>query len=31
MIDGIPHWTAPTWIDPAHTPRRNRMHDPALV
>jgi len=31
MIDGVPHWTAPTWIDPEQTPRRNRMHDPALV
>jgi len=31
MTDGIPYWTAPTWIDPTQTPRRNRMHEPALV
>jgi hypothetical protein len=23
MPDGIPHWTAPPWIDPDQTPRRN--------
>ena len=26
MIDGIPHWTPPAWIDPARTPRRNHVH-----
>ncbi|PZS13332.1 MAG: hypothetical protein DLM57_16925 [Pseudonocardiales bacterium] len=28
MINGIPHWTAPPWIDPGQAPRRNRAHDP---
>jgi hypothetical protein len=28
MINGTPHWTPPTWIDPTQTPRRNRTHDP---
>jgi hypothetical protein len=27
MINGIPHWIAPRWIDPSQTPRRNRAHD----
>ena len=27
MINGTPHWTPPTWIDPGQTPRRNRVHD----
>ena len=31
MIHGIPHWTAPTWLDPTQTPRRNRIHDPLGV
>jgi hypothetical protein len=31
VIDGIPHWTAPTWLDPDQTPQRNRTHHPALV
>ncbi|MDT4956777.1 MAG: hypothetical protein QOD31_576 [Pseudonocardiales bacterium] len=31
MINGIPHWTAPRWLDPTQTPRRNRAHAPALV
>ena len=31
MIDGIPHWTAPAWMDPTQTPQRNRMHHPAPV
>lgn len=31
MIDGIPHWIPPRWIDPEQTPRRNHMHDVALV
>jgi len=27
MINGIPHWTPPRWIDPSQTPRRNQaMH-----
>jgi hypothetical protein len=26
MSDGIPHWTAPSWLDPTSTPRRNRAH-----
>ena len=30
MLDGIPHWTPPRWLDPHQTPRRNRMHHPAL-
>jgi hypothetical protein len=28
VIDGIPHWVAPAWIDPTQTPQRNRAHDP---
>ena len=28
MIDGIPHWIPPPWIDPTQTPRRNRAHAP---
>ena len=28
MIDGVPHWTAPDWLDPTRTPRRNTTHDP---
>ncbi|MDQ1463683.1 MAG: hypothetical protein QOC73_624 [Actinomycetota bacterium] len=31
MIGGIPHWTAPRWIDPSQTPRRNRAHTPLSV
>jgi hypothetical protein len=27
MSDGIPHWTAPSWLDPTHTPQRNHAHD----
>jgi hypothetical protein len=27
MVNGIPHWTPPKWLDPAQTPIRNRMHD----
>ncbi|PZS29562.1 MAG: hypothetical protein DLM58_15280 [Pseudonocardiales bacterium] len=27
MINGTPHWTAPAWLDPTHTLRRNRAHD----
>ena len=31
MINGNPHWTAPHWLDPTQTPRRNRIHDPLGV
>ena len=27
MINGLPHWIPPKWIDPAQTPRRNTLHD----
>lgn len=30
MIDGIPHFIPPPWIDPARTPRRNTLHHPVL-
>jgi hypothetical protein len=26
LIDGIPHFTAPRWIDPTQTPQRNTLH-----
>jgi hypothetical protein len=26
MINGTPHWTPPTWIDPDRRPRRNYVH-----
>jgi hypothetical protein len=26
MTNGIPHWTAPPWIDPAQIPQRNTAH-----
>ena len=26
MIDGLPHWVPPPWIDPAQVPRRNEMN-----
>jgi hypothetical protein len=26
MIDGIPHWRPPSWIDPQRKPRRNTAH-----
>jgi hypothetical protein len=26
MINGIPHWKAPPWLDPQQTPRRNQAH-----
>jgi len=26
MIDGIPNWIPPPWIDPDRTPIRNTMH-----
>jgi hypothetical protein len=28
MLDGVPHWTAPRWIDNTQTPRRNHAHSP---
>lgn len=31
MHSGLPHWTAPAWLDPDRTPQRNRAHDPVLV
>ena len=27
MIDELPHWVPPAWIDPKQKPRRNRMPD----
>jgi len=29
MIDAIPHWLPPAWLDATRTPRRNHAHDPA--
>jgi hypothetical protein len=29
MLDEIPYWVAPAWVDPEQRPRRNRMHDGA--
>jgi uncharacterized protein DUF222/HNH endonuclease len=26
MVDGVPWWHPPSWIDPAQQPRRNRAH-----
>lgn len=31
MLDGLPHWIAPAWLDPTRTPQRNRLHDPVVV
>ena len=31
MLDGVPHWIPPTWIDPTQTPVRNTAHDPAFA
>jgi hypothetical protein len=28
MIDAIPHWVAPAWLDPDQTPVRNSAHHP---
>ena len=28
MIDGIPYWIPPKWLDPEQKPRRNTRHDP---
>lgn len=30
MIDQIPHWIPPRWIDHEQVPRRNRMHERAV-
>ena len=27
MIDDLPHWIPPAWVDPDQRPRRNTMHD----
>jgi hypothetical protein len=29
MIDGVPHWTDPPWLDPQQTPRRNTANHAA--
>ncbi len=26
MVDGVPHWLPPAWLDPAQRPRRNTAH-----
>jgi hypothetical protein len=26
MIDGVPHWIEPDYLDPRRTPRRNTAH-----
>lgn len=31
MIDGIPHWVPPRWLDPEQVPRRNRRHETAVL
>jgi hypothetical protein len=31
MINGLPHWTPPPWLDPTQTPRPNRTHEPVGV
>lgn len=31
MLDGVPHWIPPSWIDAERAPIRNRTHDPVLV
>ncbi|MDT4910711.1 MAG: hypothetical protein QOI69_3952, partial [Pseudonocardiales bacterium] len=31
MLNGIPHWKAPPWLDPQQTPRRNQAHARPLV
>ncbi|HEU5005803.1 MAG TPA: DUF222 domain-containing protein [Jatrophihabitantaceae bacterium] len=30
MINGVPHWRPPKWIDPDRTPRRNTAHHTEL-
>lgn len=27
MVAGVPHWIAPTWLDPGQTPVRNTAHE----
>ncbi len=27
MLNDLPHWVPPAWVDPAQKPRRNTMHD----
>ncbi len=31
IINGVPHWIPPAWLDPTQTPRRNRTHDPPAI
>ncbi|HEV7205808.1 MAG TPA: DUF222 domain-containing protein [Jatrophihabitans sp.] len=31
VIDGVPQWIPPRWIDPDQVPRRNRMHEQAVL
>lgn len=31
MIDGIPHWQPPPWLDPDQVPIRNYVHHPELI
>jgi hypothetical protein len=31
MVDGLPEWIPPRWIDPQQTPRRNITHHPPLL
>jgi hypothetical protein len=28
MLDGVPHWIAPAWLDPDQVPVRNTAHNP---
>jgi hypothetical protein len=28
MIDGLPYFIAPRWVDPSETPQRNTVHHP---
>jgi hypothetical protein len=30
MIDGVPYFIPPRWVDPAQTPQRNTLHDPEV-
>jgi hypothetical protein len=31
MIDGVPHWIPPAWLNPTRTPLRNTMHDQPTI
>jgi hypothetical protein len=31
MINGVPHWIPPAWLDPGRKPRRNTSHNPPLT